>query len=323
MQACESLCVKAIYSRSLASATAVSQSLSNVDAYADDAGDGRSLSDLLARSDVQAVIIALPIPAQPGYIKQALAAGKHVLAEKPIAKDLATARELIEYYKSNIDTSKVFFGVAENYRYMGRFRYGAEKVQQLGKLLGFRLRMNAMVQPGGKYYETAWRKTPEYQGGFLLDGGVHFIAGTRLLLGSKARMTKLSAFTAQLQPHLPPIDTANATIKLANGSSGTLAISFGTTFTGAEWIVACEKGTVEVQRGKVIVVEDGKESTKEFPDDGNGVKQEIKAWADSIASGRSESLQSPEEALADLEIVSRQALCFTDVRLTVRSSRLW
>lgn len=97
----------------------MSSSLTGIDLYSE---DSKPLSELLSRSDIHAVIIALPIPAQPAYIKQALAAGKHVLAEKPIAKDVATARELIQWYGSNIDRSKVFFGIAEQFRYFNAFR---------------------------------------------------------------------------------------------------------------------------------------------------------------------------------------------------------
>lgn len=86
-----------------------------------------------------------------------------MLSEKPIAKDLATAHELIDWYHKNIDTKKTIWAVAENFRYLGRFQYGAEQVKELGDVLGFRLRMHASVGPGAKYYETEWRKKPEYQ----------------------------------------------------------------------------------------------------------------------------------------------------------------
>jgi len=103
VQASPDLELKALYSRSLTSAKSVASSLSDENLYSDDSK--QSLSDLLARDDIRAVIIALPIPAQPAYIKQALTAGKHVLAEKPVAKDVATARELIQWYgdKNNVD----------------------------------------------------------------------------------------------------------------------------------------------------------------------------------------------------------------------------
>lgn len=142
------------------------------------------------------------------------------------------------------------------------------------------------------------------QGGFLLDGGVHFIAAMRQLLGQEAKMSQVAAFTAQLQPHLPPIDTINATVKLANGRSGTFSVSFGTTFSGAEYVVACQNGTVDVGFDKTVVKKGDKESSKDFPEDKNGVRQELKAWGESISQGKAHPLQTPQEALADLEVVS-------------------
>lgn len=247
---------------------------------------------------------SLPILAQPEYIKKALAAGKHVLAEKPIAKDVATAQALLSWTQDSANTSAIYT-VAENFRFLDSFLYASQQIASLGRVLTFRARVAAFVQPGGKYYETAWRKTPEYQGGFLLDGGVHFIAALRLMLhGGGQAIRTVSAFTAQLQEHLPPVDTLNAVLKIENGASGTLSISFGTTDTGSEYLVACEKGSVHVARGKVIVTKDGKEAeVKEFKDEGNGVKQEIKAWAASLEKGTRNESQSPTEALQDLKVL--------------------
>jgi len=153
--------------------------------------------------------------------------------------------------------------------------------------------------------ETSWRKTPEYQGGFLLDGGVHFIAGTRLLLGKGNTPTRILAFSSQLQKYLPPVDTVDATWQTESGISGTFSVSFGTTFRGSEYIVACEKGTVAVSRGVVTVVINGKEEKKEFKDEGSGVEQEVAAWAAGLEKGVMDLQQSPREALQDLRVVSR------------------
>ncbi|KAK1912708.1 hypothetical protein P3342_004644 [Pyrenophora teres f. teres] len=242
-----SLSLKAVYSRSLKSAKALSEKLSDVEVYSDDQ-DGNKFEDLLKKNDVKGVVIALPIPAQPDYIKKALAAGKHVFAEKPIAKDLATAQELLSWTQDASNTSAIY-AVAENFRFIDSYVWGSQQVSSMGRILSFRVRVALLVQPGSKYYETEWRKKPEHQGGFLLDGGVHFVAATRLLLqGGGQKITKVSAFTAQLQEYLPPVDTLNATMQLDNGASGTLSISFGTTDTGSEYLVACEKGSVHVSR---------------------------------------------------------------------------
>jgi len=298
-----SLSLKAVYSRSLKSAKALSEKLSDVELYSDDQ-DGKKFEDLLKRDDVKGVVIALPILAQPDYIKRALAAGKHVFAEKPIAKDLVTARELLAWTQDSSNTSAIYT-VAENFRFIDSYVWGSGQVASLGRILTFRVRVAAMVSAGSKYYETEWRKKPDHQGGFVLDGGVHFVAATRLLLqGGGRKIKKVSAFTAQLQEHLPPVDTLNATMQLDNDASGTLSICFGTTDTGSEYLVACEKGSVHVARGKVTITKDGKDpETKEFPDEGNGVNQEIKAWAKSLEQGKRNEMQSPEEALKDLEIL--------------------
>lgn len=302
VQASSVLTLKAIYSRSLQTAQSVSPDLSSeITLYSDDSD--QTYANLLQRPDIHAVIIALPIPIQPHFIKQALSAGKHVLAEKPIAKDMATAQELITWYHANIDTSKVTLGIAEQFRYLNSFLAAARQVAELGRVVGVRVRMQTLLM-GGKYYETAWRKVPEYQGGFLLDGGVHFIAGMRLMLAREARVRSVSAYTAQLQPHLPPCDTVDASLRLANGGQGTFSVSFGTTFAGSEWSVACEGGSVRAEGKNVVVKRKGEEEvTREFPDEYGGVKQEVFAWAEGLVSGKQEDRQKPEEALADLEIL--------------------
>ncbi|KAK5167727.1 uncharacterized protein LTR77_007426 [Saxophila tyrrhenica] len=313
--ACPSLSLKAIYSRSLASAKSVSSSLSNpVDLYSDDSE--KSYKDVLSRPDVQAVIIALPILVQPDFIKQALSAGKHVLAEKPLAPDVKAGKELVDWYHKNVDDKKVNFSVAEQFRYYAAYQHAAKQVSQLGKVQGVKVRMHTCIQKGMKYIETEWRKKPQHQGGFLLDGGVHFIAGMRVVLGGGGvKVDRLSANTALLQDYLPPVDTVDATLRLDNGSTGSFAVSFGTSFEGAEWTVACEKGTVSVDRTIVKTKpKGGEEKVEDVKDEVGGtanqehvpigsVMPEVFAWAKSLKEGKWDAKQSAEEGLADLEIL--------------------
>ena len=56
-------------------------------------------------------------------------------------------------------------------------------------------------------------------------------------------------------------------------------------------------------RSKVVVTKDGQSETKEFPEEGSGVKQEVKAWAEGLAQGKPNERQSPEEALEDLKVL--------------------
>jgi hypothetical protein len=71
--------IKAVYSRSKKSAEGLIPNNASVDIYSDDSGPGKSLDDLLARKDIQAVDVVLPITHQPSVIKKCLTAGKHVV----------------------------------------------------------------------------------------------------------------------------------------------------------------------------------------------------------------------------------------------------
>ncbi len=310
VQACKDLELKAIFSRTKSGAEKLaSKHSSPVDIYSEDSGAGNAYFDLLFREDIQAFIIALPITLQPKYIKAALGVGKHVLSEKPVAEDIGKAEDLITFYEDNrrLEVNSATWSVAENFRFVNTFLTAREEIKKLGKITHFRTKVTANVKQGGKYFETTWRKTPEYQGGFLLDGGVHFTAGTRLLLGEENKPESLCAFTQLIQKHLPPVDTVNSIWKCKSGISGTFTASFGTTLSGDDYTVACEKGSVSVQRDLVIARE-GEESEKkekrlELVDKSGGVAPEVAAWAAGLVKGEPNPEQSPRKALADLELL--------------------
>ncbi|KAK6348942.1 hypothetical protein TWF730_009703 [Orbilia blumenaviensis] len=303
------LTLKAIYSRRK---TAVEAIIANetvpIDVYSDDSEPGNHFEDLLKRTDIDFVIIALPIPVQPEFIKKVLLAGKHVLSEKPVAKDLATANELIRWKKAH--APKPIWSVAENFRYWTAFDYAEEKVKDLGKVQAFHVEVLQFVAPGGKYYETAWRKAPSYQGGFCLDAGVHFTAALRRLVGED-QIASLSAFTNLSQSHLTPIDTITATIKLKSGACGTFSMSHGTPAAKVfEWYIVCEQGTVKVSDGPNVFVKplEMPEEWVEFGGDKNewsGVKKEVRVFAESVRNGEGAQGLSPENAVADLEIIEK------------------
>lgn len=131
--------LKAVYSRSLKSAQSLSENLKDVNLYSDDSGPGKTYHDLLLRDDIQAVIIVLPIMKQAEFIEAALAAGKHVLSEKPIAETIQRAERLFQFSKSNKVKGGATWSVAENYRYVETYRVAAAEVKKLGKILGFRV----------------------------------------------------------------------------------------------------------------------------------------------------------------------------------------
>lgn len=120
-----------------------------------------------------------------------------------------------------------------------------------------------------------------------------------MLLGSEEPFVSVSAYTVQLQKHLPPVDTVDATLKTKDGVTGTISISFGTTFKGTGYSVACEKGVVKAFRETVNFGDE----TREVPNEKTGVPPEVRTWGAAIMAGRADPRQSPGEALADLELL--------------------
>lgn len=306
----DNLALKAIFSRSLKSAqdtaALVEKAGVSPELYASDAGVGKTYHDLLLRDDVAAVIIALPIPSQPEYIEAALAAGKHVLAEKPIAKDVAAGHKLIDYYQKVAAEKSVTLAIAENFRFTPLFMYMRDEAKKLGRVTHFAVRVMQFMAQDNKYYKTPWRTALDYQGGFILDAGVHFAAATRLFLsGDDNRASSVRAFTDLVHPHLAPIDTVNAIIKTRSGATGSYQHSAGALLSAFEWNAGLENGTVRAAGDSVTVTpKDGQPAEKKFART-TGVTEEVAAWGEALQAGKPNPLQSPEEALADLEFLEK------------------
>ncbi|KAJ9112066.1 hypothetical protein QFC22_006362 [Naganishia vaughanmartiniae] len=216
LKASDTISLVAIYSRSASSIeklvasdelSSLSQDArSNIKQYSGDNG----LEELLKRDDIHAVIVAMPISKQPEVILQCLKAGKHVLSEKPIGKDLKTAHDLIEKYEKDFASSGLIWRVAENFAHEHGILRASELIANgsgpLGPVLFYELKMIIHVASGKKYHATEWRNVPDYQGGFLLDGCVHAAAALRVV-AADAKPTQVVAFKSLNRTHVGPHDT--------------------------------------------------------------------------------------------------------------------
>ena len=108
--------IKAVFSPSQASAEAIRD---RANAFSPHQSVGASwgpdgLDALLKRDDISAVFVVVPIHAMAETVRACLAAGKHVLSEKPIAHTALAARDIIAWHRETCP--QLFWGVAENYR---------------------------------------------------------------------------------------------------------------------------------------------------------------------------------------------------------------
>ena len=144
--------------------------------------------DLLARDDVDAVLVSVPIPLLYGIARDALAAGKHLLCEKPTGTDEEQARAFLALEDEFADRVVL---VGENYFYRDDIRHARALLDDgaIGKLhlMAYRRAGQSVPREGG-FSSTPWRQRPQYRGGVHLDAGVHDIAQIRMLCGDALRV---------------------------------------------------------------------------------------------------------------------------------------
>lgn len=309
VQATPLLSLKAIYSRSKASADQLAKSAAQpLRTYYDSpTTSNHSLDHLLARQDIHAVIIALPICVQPTVIIKAIEAGKHVLSEKPIAKDIATAARLINWYK--IQRREELWSVGENFRFFEPVAFAAEQIKKLGgEVVTFSVDLYAFIDDNDEFYKTEWRRKPDYPGGILLDGGIHFVAALRHLLEAVGQsISTVRASTSLIQESLPPFDTLNASMTTTTKRNGTFNLSYGSRFRRECQIrIVTTSGAVSVTPSEVVVSSNDKrviqERTYRFPP-GSGVRKEVAAFAEGIHRKEPDPRGSPEQAYDDLKLL--------------------
>lgn len=285
--------IAAVYSRTAESTGKLNALLpSPVEEYHD-------LVELLARDDIEAVDITLPIDNMPHAIMMALKAGKHIVSEKPMAPDLEVGQHLLAAYEGHTD---LVWMVAENYRYEAPLLRAAEIVAsgEIGHPLLMDWAIHVSMTAENKYYHTEWRRADTFQGGFLLDGGVHHVAGMRMVLGEIA---SVSASTTQRRVDLPPADTLTASMQFENGTLGSYSVTYagGAPWYGALQIVG-DRGAVRILRDGEIEVTAKGQTRLEKVEGFNGVRAELAAFAAAIREGQAHH-NGPAEALQDVAVV--------------------
>jgi len=178
---------------------------------------------LLRRDDIEAVLVCVPIPQLLSITQDCLAAGKHVLCEKPPGADLAEARQFLAL-QDQYPLQKIM--MTENFFYRDDLRLARSLVEKgaIGRpqLLLDRW-VHQLVPTPGEYSGTPWRYKPEYRGGPLLDGGVHSIATIRLLGGD---ITRLYARTERINATMDAPSALAMTCEFAGGASGNCVWGF-------------------------------------------------------------------------------------------------
>lgn len=179
--------------------------------------------ELLARDDVDAVLISLPIELNYPVSKDAVAAGKHVFCEKPSGANDAEGRAFVELEANHPEVTIL---VAENWFYRDDLRLARQLLDEgrIGRLhLATWRYVSQMIPREGQFSSTPWRHHAQYEGGAHLDGGVHQFAQIRLLCGD---IDRLAGEVQDVNSIFDGPSNLTLSLRFVNGATGSYAASY-------------------------------------------------------------------------------------------------
>jgi len=149
---------------------------------------------LLERDDIQLIHVCTPNNAHFALVRDALAAGKHIYCDKPLALNVAEAEEIVALGQAVPTVQQMTF----NYRFVPALMRARQMVEAgyLGDLFSFRVAYlhAGYIDPKRPY---TWRlDMARSGGGAIADLGAHVIDLTRYLLGPGTNVARAGEFTA-------------------------------------------------------------------------------------------------------------------------------
>jgi UDP-N-acetyl-2-amino-2-deoxyglucuronate dehydrogenase len=164
-------------------------------------------ADLIARADVDAVLVATPPRYRPAIVLAALAAGKHVLSEKPIALTPAEGWQMASAARS----AGLRLAMVHNYYVMPDF-VAVKRVLDSGVIgAPYIVTLNYLGvkdNPGAAEYQPVWRHDPRMSGGGVLMDMLHAVYILSWLLGGQPFRSVSAAVDRRLDDRGPVEDVA-------------------------------------------------------------------------------------------------------------------
>lgn len=200
-----------------------------------------SLDTALAATAADAVLVTTPVGGHAPAAVAALAAGKHVLVEKPFAASLMEAQEVVE---AAADAGKVLM-VSQNYRFYPAAQTAANLVRQgvLGPVssasVQFRRYANLPPRESNRHYHI---RHP-----LLMDMAIHHFDLMRYVLGQEPQSVHCHAWNPPWSNFTEP-PSAVATIVFDGGAvvdyrGSWVSTATQTTWDG-EWQMECAGGVI-------------------------------------------------------------------------------
>jgi predicted dehydrogenase len=141
--------------------------------------------DIINRDDIDAVVVTVPQQFRRQIVLDAIAAGKHILSEKPLSTAPSVAAELVGAARD----AGVTFGIVHNYHFFPEYRKIKSLIDSgtIGKLRVLTMHYLGVIDnPGAAEYQSDWRHKMGPAGGGVLMDMIHAVYLTEWLFGEKA-----------------------------------------------------------------------------------------------------------------------------------------
>ena len=206
-----------------------------------------SYREMLRRCDCEAVVVASASSTHPAVTRDAFAAGKHVICEKPMAAGTRSAQSMI---RAGEKAGKLLF-MHHNRRFSAEFLHLMDIVQNgpIGRVFEIRMRYLAFRR------RDDWQTMRKFDGGQLNNTGSHYLDLGLQLLGSPVKQVYCNlqqiASAGDCEDHVKVLLTAE------NGRVWDMELSTACKFPEPKWTILGTYGTI---------ISDGSTSQVEFFD---------------------------------------------------------
>ncbi|MBM7691662.1 putative dehydrogenase [Peribacillus deserti] len=197
----------------------------------------KSADELIARTDIDAVIIAVPNQFHTPLTIQALKAGKHVLLEKPMALNQEDAKEILMVKEA---TDKIVM-MAQQMRFEWAAQHVREQIErgELGNI--YMAKTGWCRRKGIPAWGTWFTDSKKSGGGPLIDIGVHMLDLALYMMGNPKPVSVFGSTYSEFGPKQKGIgswgspdwdgiydveDIATAMIKMEDGATLLLEASW-------------------------------------------------------------------------------------------------
>lgn len=232
-----------------------------------------NLAEALTDPKIRLVTVATPPHAHVDPVMEALAAGRHVVCEKPFAKDLAQARAMLEA----AEKAGVVHMLGAEFRFDSAQALLRRVVREgrIGKPLHF---LRIYHQPGLQDpNETLapWWEDADQGGGFLGAFGSHMIDQVQSMLGPITSLSCILQTLAPGRPNMTADDSYSLQFVTEEGAKGMLIAAMAapgplvmaTKLVGSEGAAWIQSGASYGDPEEVWIERGGKAERVAMPDD--------------------------------------------------------